>query len=246
MASACFAVNGFSAVGLGSASGGVDVDLLAAEIRNQIFAGVAPVGAAADDRDHVIEVIERRQVAFQNVLAVARLGEQIRGAAPHHIDAMVDEVLDRLDQPHLLRLSVDHGQQNHAEAFLHRRVLEELVEHDLRFGSALEFDHNAHAVAIAFVANVGNVVNGFFVHQIGNALDQPRLVHLIRNFGDNDCLLFFGDVLDSSARAHHEASAAGAVGLEDSSAPVNDGRRRKIRTLHKFQNFRQLRVGIIH
>ena len=50
-------------------------------------------------------------------------------------------------------------QQDHAEAFLHRGVLEELVEHDLRFGAALEFDHDAHAVAIAFIANVGDVVD---------------------------------------------------------------------------------------
>ena len=209
---------------LRSASGGVDVDLLAAKVRDQILSSVAAVGAAANDRDHVIEVIERGQVAFQNVLAIARFIEQIRSAPPHHIDAMVDEVFDRLDQPHFLRLAVDHGQQDHAEAFLHRRVLEELVEHDLRFGSALEFDHNAHAVAIAFVANVGDVVDGLLVDQVGDALDQARLVHLIRNLGNDDRLLFLGDVLDGGAGAHHETSAASAVSLEDSGASVNDGR----------------------
>jgi hypothetical protein len=54
-------------------------------------------------------------------------------------------------------------------------VLEELVEHDLRLGSALEFDHDAHAVAIAFVANVGDVVDGLVVDQVGDALDQRAL-----------------------------------------------------------------------
>ena len=159
---------------------------------------------------------------------------------------MVDEVFDRLDQPHFLRLPVDHGQQNHAEAFLHRGVLEELVEHDLRFGSALEFDHDAHAVAIAFVANVGDVVDGLVVDQVGDALDQACLIHLVRNLGDDDRLLVLVDVFDGGPGAHHETAAASAVRLEDSGATVNDGRRRKIRSLHKFQNLRQLRSGIIH
>ena len=180
MASACFEVNGLSASSFGARPGGVDVDLLAAEVRDQIFASIGAIGAAADDHDHVVEVIERGQVAFQNVLAIARFVQQIRSAAAHDIDAMVDEVFDRLDQPHFLGLSVDDGQQNHAEAFLHRGVLEELVEHDLRFGAALELDHDAHAVAIAFVANVGDVVDGLLIDQVGDALDQARLIHLVK------------------------------------------------------------------
>ena len=61
---------------LGRAAGGVDVDLLAAEVGDQVFAGVGAIRAAADDRDHVIEVIERGQVAFEDVLAVLRLGSR--------------------------------------------------------------------------------------------------------------------------------------------------------------------------
>jgi len=191
-------------------------------------------------------MIERGQVAFEDVLAIASLGQQVRSAPPHHIDAMVDEVFDRLDQPHFLGLTVDHGQQNHAEAFLHRGVLEELVEHDLRFGAALEFDHDAHAVAIAFVANVGDVVDGLLVDEIGDALDEARFIHLVRNLGDDDRLLFFGDVLDGGAGAHHETAAARPIRLKNPSASVNDRGRRKIRSLHEFQNLRQLRGGIIH
>ena len=223
---------------LRSPSGSVDVNLLAAKISDQVFPGIAAIRAAANNHDYVIQMVERGQVPFQNVLAIARLRQQIRCPPPHYIDAMVDEVLDRLDQPHFLRLAVDHGQQNHAEAFLHRRVLEELIEHDLRFGSALEFDHDAHAIAIAFIANIRNVVNRLVVHQIGDALNQPRLIHLIRNLGDDDRLLVFGDVFDRRPRAHHKTSAPRPVRLKNSGAPVNNSSRRKIRPLHKFQNFR--------
>ena len=98
--------------------------------------------------------------------------KQVGSAAAHHIDAVIDEVLDGLDQAHFLGLAVDHGQQDHAEALLHRGVLEELVEHDLGLAAALEFDDDAHAVAVAFVADVGDVVDDLVVDQFGDALDR--------------------------------------------------------------------------
>ena len=137
-------------------------------------------------RDDVVEMIERGLVAFENVLAVLRLAQQVSGAAAHHIDAVIDEVLDGLDQAHFLGLPVDDGQQDHAEALLHLRVLEELVQDDLGFGAALEFDDDAHAVAIALVADVGDVFDDLVVHQFGDALDQAGLVHLVGNLGDDD------------------------------------------------------------
>ena len=84
------------------------------------------------------------------------------------------------------------------------------------------------------------------IDQVGDALDQARLIHLIRNLGDDDRLLVLGDVLDGGARAHHETAAAGTVRLKDSGAAVNDTRGWKVGSLHEFQNFRQLRRGIIH
>ena len=102
-------------------------------------------------------MIERGQVAFENVFAVFGFREQVGGAAADYIDAVIDEVLDGLHQAHFLGLVVHHRQQDHAEAFLHLGVLEELVEHELRLAVALELDDNAHAVAIAFVADIGNV-----------------------------------------------------------------------------------------
>src|SRR5208282_6564605 len=58
---------------LRSASGGVDVNLLAAEVSDQILASVGAVCTAANDHDDVIKVIKRGEVAFQNMLAIARL-----------------------------------------------------------------------------------------------------------------------------------------------------------------------------
>ena len=81
------------------------------------------------------------------------------------------------------------------------------------------------------------------VDQVGDALDQARLVHLVRNLGDDDRLLVLGDVFDGGPGAHHEAAAAGPVGLEDSGAAVNDAGGREVGALDEFQNFRQLRAA---
>src|SRR5207302_5718188 len=137
----------FFRIELGSAAGGVDVNLLAGEVGDQIFAGVGAVGAAANDRDHVVEMVERGEIALENVFAVARLLQQISSPAADHIHPAIDELLDGINQSQLTRLAVDYGQQDHAEAFLHLRMLEQLVEHDLGLGSALQFDNDPHAVA---------------------------------------------------------------------------------------------------
>src|SRR5580704_677048 len=139
---------------LGRAAGGVDVDLLAAEVGDQVFTRVGTVGAGANDGDHVVEVIERGEIAFENVLAVFRFVQQERGAASDDINAVIDEELDGLNEAELFWLSVDHGQEDHGKTFLHRGVLEQLVEHDLRLAAALEFDHDAHAVAITLIPDV--------------------------------------------------------------------------------------------
>ena len=49
----------------------------------------------------MVEVIQRVLIAFQNVLAILRLLQQESRAPAHHVDAVIDEVLDRLDQSHL-------------------------------------------------------------------------------------------------------------------------------------------------
>ena len=45
----------------------------------------------------------------------------------------------------------------------------------------------------------------------------------------------FVESFDGGAGAHHEASAAGAVGFEDSGASVNDAAGGEVGALHEFQ-----------
>ena len=103
-----------------------------AEISTTLGIGRTPVHQALDRLmvEGLVQVMPRKGIIVKPVsldealqtIEVRLLNESycVRLAADRaYIDAMIDEVFDRLDQPHFLRLGVDDGQQNHAEAFLH-------------------------------------------------------------------------------------------------------------------------------
>ena len=54
------------------------------------------------------------------------------------------------------------------------------------------------------------------VDQRGDLLDQPRLVHLVGNLGDDDLLVVLADALDGGLGAQLELPAALGVGIENS------------------------------
>ena len=64
--------------------------------------------------------------------------------------------LMHLHQAQLARLPVDDGEHDDAEADLQLRVLVEVVEHHFGLLAALQLEDDAHAVAVAFVADVGD------------------------------------------------------------------------------------------
>ncbi len=177
-----FAVELDALEGFGPAAGRQDLDFLVFKEVVQILARIGAAGRSADDLDDVVDVIERDVVAEQDVLARFGLAQFELRAPAHHFHAVVDEQLQHRNQAQLARLPVDDGQQDHAERFLHLRELVEVVQDDLRFFAALDLDHHAHAFAIGFVAHVGNAFDLFRLHQFGDALDQARFVHLVREF----------------------------------------------------------------
>ena len=159
----------------------VDDDLSSLAPGVQVFAGFGTRTRCANDADDGVEIVEGNLVALQDVFALAGFAEEERGAAPNDVDAMIDEGADGLVERQFAGLAVEHGQEDHGEAFLHLGVLVELVEHNLRLRAALEFDDDAHAVAVALVAELvaGDVGDDFFVDQLGDALDELGLVDLV-------------------------------------------------------------------
>ncbi len=124
---------------------------------------------------------------------------------------------------------IDRQHQRRERAF-HRRVLVKIVDDDLRIGIALELDHHP-GVFVGLVAHRGDVGDDFFVHQLGDAFNERRAIHVVRNLGDDDLLFAALDFFDADFAAHFHAAAAGRKILFDALDAADHATRRKIRAL---------------
>ena len=176
--------------------------------RHQLLARRVGVRRGADQRDHFVDIGHGDGQTDQDMGAVARLGEFEARAPGDDFLAEQDEGGDQLLQVHQQRPAVVQRQHVDAEARLQFGEAIELVQHHLGRGVALQLDHHAHAVAVAFVADVGDAFDALVAHQFGDALLHARLVHLIGNFGDDDGFAVLADFLDMAARPHQDRAAA--------------------------------------
>ena len=176
--------------------------------RHQAFLGLRARLGRADEVDHLVDVVQRHEQAFQYVRA--RLGLAQVVARPAHDDVLLvlDVVVQHLLQVEHARHAAHQRQHVDAEGLLHLRVLEQRVEHDLRVDVLFQLDHDAHAAAVGLVAQVGDALHALFVHELGDLFHQPRLVHLIGDLGHHNAAAVCVDGLDLGAGAHDDAPLA--------------------------------------
>src|SRR5271170_3306076 len=154
--------------------------------------------------------------------------------------------MQQLNEAQLARLPADNREQNHAEGFLQLRVLEKVIENNFRLFIALHFDDDAHAVAVAFIANVGDAFDLFILNEAGYIFDQVRFVDLIGEFGDDDVLAILAALFDGDFGAHLEGAAADPVGLLNAFAAVNVAGRGEIRARDELHDFFQIGFGFFN
>ena len=164
--------------------------------------------------------------------AVARLAEQELRAPRDDLFAESDEGAEQVLQRHHQRTAAVERHDVGAERGLQRREAVELVEHNVGHRLALELDHDAVALPVALVAEVGNAVDLLLAHKLGDALDHRRLVHLVRDFRDDEGFALLADGLDFDLSAHDDRAAAILVSRADSIAAEDDAAGRKIRPRH--------------
>ena len=123
---------------------------------HQVGPGEVDVGRLADRLDDRVEVVERDLEALEDVGPGARLAEVELGPPPDDLAPVVEVVDEDAPERQRLRLAVDEREHVHVERELHRRVLEQVVQHLVRVGVALELDVDAHAVAVGLVAQVAD------------------------------------------------------------------------------------------
>ena len=193
-----------------------------AEPGDQAGLGLGRGLRGADERDHRVEVVEGDAQALEDVGPGLGLAQLELDAAADDLAAELDEVLDHLEQRQHPRPAGDDRQHDDAEGLLQLGVLVEIVEDDLADLAALQLDDDPHAVAVGLVADVGDALDGLVADQVGDALDQLRLVDLVGDLADDDLLaIALLHLLDLGLGAHLDAAAAGDVGLVDA-APADD------------------------
>ena len=87
-----------------------------------------------------------------------------------------------------------------------------LHQHQRIDGARARLQHQADILG-GFVAHIGEQRQPLGFQQLGDLLDQPRFLHQIRNFGDDDIVGAASGLLAFPARAQTEAAAPGAIGL---------------------------------
>ena len=177
---------------------------------------------AADDLDHLVDVVDGDLEPLEDVLA--RLGgvEVELGAPGDHLVPVIDVPEDDVLQVHHLGRAVVEREHDDAEGGLHRGVLVELVQHHVRDGVALELDDDPHAVLVGLVVHPGDALELLLRRQLGDGPHQVFLVHLVGDLRHHDLRLARGfHLLDHGARAHDHPAAAVLVGLADALAAVD-------------------------
>ena len=204
------------------------------ERRHQAVASLLDVLRRADERDDRVEVVERDEVALEDVRPVLGPAQLVLRAARDDLALVVEVVADELEQRERPWDALDESDRVVAERRLERRVLEELVEHHLRDSVALELDLDPHPGLVGVVVDVRDLGQHLVVDEVGDLLDDagvPALLHAVRELRDDDRRLAAAQLLDVRASAHDDAAAAGAVRVADPAAADDDGARREVGAL---------------
>src|SRR5437762_2316590 len=167
---------------------GLGLDLGELEPRHQrVLGGVGAVRAADDANDHV-ELLDGLAQAGENVRPLLRARELVPRAAGDHLAPEADERLQHSLEVDDLRAAVDERQHDDPEARLHLGVLVELVQDDLRDPAATQLEHDPDPLPVRLVANLRDALELLLLHELGDLLDEARLVHLVGQLADDDGL----------------------------------------------------------
>jgi len=178
--------------------------------------------------------------------AFTRLAQFVDGATGDHLATMLQEAVEHVVQVQHLGPTIHQGHHVHAEGVLQLGLLEQLVEHHLGYFAPLELDHHAHARLVGLVADLRNALDLLLVDELGDALEQRALVHLVRQFIDDDRLaIAFFQILEMGTGPHDHATTAGPITVMHAREAVDQARGREVRRLDDTDQFFDIRTRIV-
>ena len=143
------------------------------------------------------------------------------------------------------RDAVDQGEHDRSERGLHLGMLEQLVLHDLGIDVAPQLDHDAHALSVALVAEVGDAGELLLPHQLGDPLDHGGLVHHVGELGDDNRHSASPQLLDRGFGADDHAAPPLQVGGADPVPAEDPAAGGKVRSFDDLEQRLRLEVRIV-
>src|SRR3954454_23436921 len=197
------------------------LNLRQVEPLDQLNPCVVGVAGRADEGDDRIDVVERFEVALEYMRPCFGLAQLVLRAARDDLALEVEVVPDELEERQRAGHAVDERDGVVPERGLKRRVLEELVERDLRDRVALQLDVDAHAGAVGVVCEIGDLRQHLLLHEVCDLSDDAgvaALLDAVWQLADHDRRLAAAQLLDVCASAHDDTAAAGPVRVADAAA----------------------------
>src|SRR5436853_82060 len=166
----------------------------------------------------------------------------------HDLPPMLDEDIKSVDKIQRSRLAVYDREIDDAEALLHRREFVEIIEHDVGYGIALQFQDDPHAFSIRFIAQVRNAFEFLIVDKLGDALEEPGFIDLVWDLGDYDghSLCGLSNAVNRDPRPHHNRAPACFICLSNSFSTIDETAGRKVRTGNHSHDGLQPCVGVLN
>jgi hypothetical protein len=202
----------------------------------------------ADDLDDAVEVEIGDEQPAQHLEPRVDLAQPVPRAPLQHLAPVVEEGPQHLAQRRDLRhLAVDQHVHVEREPGLEVGEPEQRLHHRGRLDRArARLEHDAH-VGGALVADIRKHGHLLRVDEIGDPLDQPALLHLVGDLGDDDLPLAAAEILDEPPRPEPEGAAPGAVGLLDRGARLDaDPARGEVGPLDEVHQLLVGRVRMLH
>ena len=189
-------------------------------------------------------MVERLGEAQENMLALLRLLELVLGATLHHLLAVEDEGLEHALERERLRHAIDEREHVVVEGALELGVLIEVVEDGLRVRGSFELDDNAD-VGCGLITQILHAFELLVAHEVRDTRDEVRLVHTVRDGGDDDVrpLLLLNYL---RLAAHDHAAATARVRMLDIGLVERYRAEREVRALHELKQVIGRRFRVVY
>ena len=197
--------------------------------------------ATADQGDDLIEMAERDMVALQNMCSLLDLAKLVVAPTNDHLMPMLEKDLQDALERQERRSIADEPKEHDPKVGLKRCQLIQTTKDGLRVLASLEVDDDAKAFPVRLVTHIRDAGQPPILHQLGDLLDELRLIDLIRDLLDDEASPTFL-LLRLHPSPHNERPSSALVRVLDPLAADDHAAGGKIRARNDFQQGLEFRV----